>query len=143
MIEPIGRTTEIDTTKYNDYSSSSNQKKSLETERHAQQIAKQKEVPLKKNEASDEENNTLNNPQEQTNKVGFDGIGEKLLEITGMTQVYFQFELCEKTKKDLIMKTIDKETHEVIQQYPTEVSLKIAQMIQEQLGRGQIANATV
>jgi uncharacterized FlaG/YvyC family protein len=161
MIEPILRTKESDTTKYNDYfsNSKSNQKSSLNAERLAQQKiqnAKKISKPIENLEEPSKDdpattvtvenaiaNNTNNSVDEQTNKVAFGNMAEKLREITGMTQVYFQFELSEENKKDLIMKVRDKETHEVIQQYPSEISLKIAQMIEDYLGRGQIANATV
>jgi len=144
MIEPVLRTQETDTTKYNDFlSSNSNQKNSLDTEQSLQQIAKQKENSNQKNETTAAKNeNVLNEESAQENTVGFSNMGERLREMTGITQVYFQFELCDE-KRNLIMKILDVESHEVLQQYPSDLSLKIAQMIEEHLGRGQIANATI
>ena len=143
MIEPVLKTKESDTVKYNDFAKS-NQNNSLETERLAQQnIKKQSENSTTVNEESLVAKNDANNPPEKNNQVGFQNIAERLREATGMTQVYFQFELCDENNKELILKVLDKTTHEVIQQFPSELSLKIAQMLEEQLGRGLIANATV
>ncbi|MPN02689.1 hypothetical protein SDC9_149905 [bioreactor metagenome] len=41
------------------------------------------------------------------------------------------------------MKVVNQETQEVIQQFPTEISLKIIKMLEETLGRGQIANVKI
>lgn len=138
MIIPVLRTVESDTTKFDDFSSS-NQKNSLNTENIAQQISKTVENSDEKHSKNNEEND---NSSKNANKVGFSNIADNLSKMTEMSQVYFQFEL-DKETKDLIMKVIDKETKEVIQQIPSEMSLKIAQMVEQALGKGQIANATV
>jgi uncharacterized FlaG/YvyC family protein len=60
-----------------------------------------------------------------------------------MTEVFFQFEFDLENQKELILKIINKDTKEILNQFPSEVALKIAKMLDQTLGRGQIANATV
>ena len=151
MIKPVTQTREFFTTKQDDsfanFAPQAFQKKSLETEHSNSQIAtKRTEDLAKNNETVAEETQNQNNLREEqksANRVGFEDMGARLSELTGMTQVYFQFELDVEEQKGLIMKVFDKKTDEMLQQYPSELSLKIAQMLEGYLGRGQIANATV
>ena len=88
--------------------------------------------------------------EEEKKKIGMSGLNENLNKVANMNSVIFQFELLENKnleteaiKKELILKVIDKETNEVLSQYPTELSVKIAKMLDQLIGRGQLANATV
>jgi DNA-directed RNA polymerase beta' subunit len=84
------------------------------------------------------------------NRIGMDEINDVLNGIHNMDSVFFQFELVENKdeisdimKKELILKVIDKETKEVLRQYPTDTSIKIAKLLDKLIGRGQVADATV
>jgi len=86
---------------------------------------------------------------EKKNKIGMSDINENLNKVANMSSVIFQFEFYEnqevkiaERKKELILKVIDKETKEVLSQYPTEISVKIAKMLDQLLGRGQLTDAT-
>jgi uncharacterized FlaG/YvyC family protein len=70
-------------------------------------------------------------------------MSENLQTITNMTEVFFQFEFDKENQNEMILKVIDKKTHEVVDQFPSEIAIKIAKMLDQTLGRGQIANATV
>ena len=90
-----------------------------------------------------------NKPDKQKNKVGVSGLNESLNKITDMNSVIFQFEFLEDEekriedrKKELILKVIDKETKKVLSQYPTEISIKVAKMLDQLIGRGQLADGT-
>jgi len=140
MIEPILQAKTTDTV---DYSSNRNQRNALNSEGSTQQVSNQKnDNNALKNETNLERNNLQNNQEKPENKVGFADISENLNLMTNMPQTYFQFEIDEE-QKGLILKIFDKETNEIIQQFPSELSLKIAQMIEENFGQGQIANAIV
>ena len=87
--------------------------------------------------------------EKHKNKVGMSELNENLNKVSNMNSVIFQFEFhedkeakIEDRKKELILKVIDKETQKVLSQYPTEMSIKIAKMIDQLIGRGQLADGT-
>jgi len=69
-------------------------------------------------------------------------LGEKLQKLLSDTNVALEFKMDEETNK-MILRLIDNETKEVIQQFPPELALKIARIISSIEGKGQIANAKV
>ena len=88
--------------------------------------------------------------EEQKKKVGISGLNESLNKVTNMNFVIFQFEFfedeeaaVEDRKKELILKVLDKETQKVLSQYPAEISIKIAKMLDQLIGRGQLADAKI
>ncbi len=74
--------------------------------------------------------------------VDYSQLSKKLQEIIGASNTYFEFSLDEETKK-LIIKVVNQETKEVVQQYPPEVALKIAKIVAQRLDAGQLTNAVV
>ena len=83
------------------------------------------------------------------NKIGMDEINDTLNKVYNMDSVFFQFELVESKnemsdikKKELVLKVINKETKEVLSQYPNDISIKIAKLLDKLIGKGQIADAT-
>ena len=74
--------------------------------------------------------------------VDYSQLSKKLQEIIGASNTYFEFSLDEETKK-LIIKVVNQETKEVVQQYPPEVALKIAKIVAQKLDAGQLTNAVV
>jgi|GEM_PF-3361022 flagellar protein FlaG len=81
---------------------------------------------------------------EQKNKVNTDlkNLGEKLKELIKENDVFLEFKIDKDTNK-MILRIIDNQTKEVIQQLPSEVALQIARIISNIEGQGQIANAKV
>lgn len=95
-----------------------------------------------------QENDQAQSESQQTssnkymNKSGFADLSDKLKEILKDANMYLEFSKDKETNK-IILKLIDQETGEVVEQYPEEVSLKIARYISATLGNGQVTNATV
>lgn len=89
------------------------------------------------------DNDAKANEKEQIKvKTDLSEMGEKLKEIIEDTNVFLEFKIDKETNR-MILRLIDNETKEVIQQYPTELALKIARIISQISGSGQIANAKV
>ena len=63
-----------------------------------------------------------------TNKVDFSKLSDRLKEILKEQNLYLKFDKDEDSNK-MILKIIDTETKEVVQQIPPEISLKIARYI--------------
>jgi uncharacterized FlaG/YvyC family protein len=158
MIEPILKIEESDIAKYNEFFAQSKKQSSKESQHFYKQVsaqiadlAKQEDIRRDKLKIVDtftgSDNNANNQATEQFSKkksrINFTEMANKLIEITGMKEVYFQFLPTKSSKNGLIMKVIDKSTDEVIQQFPSEISMRIAKMIEENYVRGQITNATV
>ncbi len=74
--------------------------------------------------------------------VDYSELSKKLQEIIGAPNTYFEFSLDADTKK-LVIKVINADTKEVVQQYPPEVALKIAKIVSQRLEAGQLTNAVV
>ncbi len=81
-----------------------------------------------------------NNDQEtkQTNN-DFSKLSAKLNEMIQEDNKSIEFKIDEETNK-LIMRVIDNETDEVIQQYPPEISLKIARFVASTLENSNLTN---
>lgn len=75
-------------------------------------------------------------------KADFSELGEKLKEIMQDTNNYLEFKFDKDTNR-MILRLIDSETKEVVQQFPPELALKIARIISQLEGTGHIANAKV
>jgi flagellar protein FlaG len=71
--------------------------------------------------------------------VNFNDLASKLQDMLDSDNVALEFSLDDTTKK-MILKIVDKETKEVVRQYPPEIALKIARIVSE---IGQFANAKV
>jgi uncharacterized FlaG/YvyC family protein len=84
---------------------------------------------------------------ELENKVSIQDLGKKLNAVANMKDISFQFELQSESgninERSLILKVIDKATNEVVSQFPSETSIKLARMLEQTGGTGQIANAVV
>ena len=76
-------------------------------------------------------------------KPGLENLNDRLYDANSITQVYFQFEFSKENNKNVILKVVDKKTDEVINQYPSDVSLKIMQMVQQLFGRGQLSDVSI
>ena len=144
MVEPISKANDSDITRYNEFfSKQTKEKKSAELVQLVKQISLAIKTELTAEDAKRKSNNAEETEKDSNNRVNLTEMAEKLSEITEMPEIYFQFEIEKGSKNQLIMKVIDKITNEVIKQFPSDISLKIAKMLEENLGKGQIANLTV
>lgn len=75
-------------------------------------------------------------------KADFSELGDKLKDIMKDTNNYLEFKF-DKESNRMILRLIDNETKEVVQQFPAELALKIARIVSQMEGTGQIANAKV
>lgn len=81
---------------------------------------------------------------DQGKTVDFRKISDKLHSMLGEDDLSVEFSL-DKESKRMILKVIDTKTKETIQQFPPEVTLKIARTVANILGNGksgQVTNAT-
>jgi flagellar protein FlaG len=75
-------------------------------------------------------------------QVDFSEFASNVQKMLGADSVALEFSIDKDTKK-MVLKIIDKETKEVIQQVPQELALKVAKFVADQLGHGQVADAQV
>lgn len=84
--------------------------------------------------------------EEKKNKddkpISFNELANNVQKMIGNDTVVLEFSVDKDTKK-MVLKIIDKETKEIIQQVPQEIALKVAKFVADQLGNGQVANAQV
>ena len=86
---------------------------------------------------SKKETNTKN-----TNSVNFKQLSEQIKATLNDKNLAIEFSF-DKDSKQMILKVIDAKTNEVVQQFPTEVALKIARIVSQTLEVGNITNAKV
>ncbi len=80
--------------------------------------------------------------EEKNLSINYDEIGNALEGLLEEDNLSIKFSVDEDTQK-MIMRLIDAKTKEVVQQYPPEITLKIARIVMNSLGNGNIANAQV
>ncbi len=95
-----------------------------------------------KAKAKDENNSSSKKAEQNKIKTDLQDMSEKLKEIIEDTNVFLEFKI-DKDTNQMVLRLIDNETKEVVQQYPTELALKIARIISQISGSGSIANAKV
>lgn len=79
---------------------------------------------------------------EQLPKGGFEELNTRINTMLDNESLAMEFTKDEITDK-MIIKIIDSKTNEVVQQLPPEVTLKVARIVANTLGNGQITNAKV
>lgn len=94
--------------------------------------------PKQNSDTKTEEKNT----EDSSQKVSYGELAKKLHSILGDSNLAIQFTV-DKDLNKMIMKIIDNDTHEVIQQIPPDITLKIARIVASTLDKGQVTNATV
>ncbi len=89
-----------------------------------------------------EESNSL--AAKESHQSDFNKIADKLRSTLGENNLAIEFSLDEDSKK-MIMKVIDSVTQEVVQQFPPDVTLKIARIVASTMGNGNgnVTNATI
>lgn len=82
------------------------------------------------------------NEKTEEKKPDFSKIAEKLQSLVGEDSVIFEISKDKHTNK-MIIKVIDSKTKEILQQYPPEITLKIARIVASSMESGILTNATV
>lgn len=83
-----------------------------------------------------------NNNETQRSNNDFNKLSEKLTEMLEEDHKSIEFTIDDETNK-LIMKVIDTDTDEVIQQYPPEIALKIARFVASTLENSNLTNERI
>lgn len=75
-------------------------------------------------------------------KLNYNDLANSIQSLLGEQNIALEFKMDEATKK-MILRIIDSNTKEVIQQVPPEIALKVAKFVADQLGNGQVADAKI
>ena len=78
----------------------------------------------------------------ESRKTDYKALAEKVKDLLGEKDIYVRFDK-DKETKIMIMKFINKETKDVLKQFPAEVSIKIAKMIAQLTNAGAVTDAKV
>ncbi len=147
MLNSINRIAVInDSIKYNN-TFDKNMKKDNLTEMKSDETElsiEQEKLNLTKQDSNQVESKDKNTKQDNENPtVTYDKLADTLKDMAQIDGVYFEFVKDEETD-EMLMRVVDKETKKVLKQYPSEITLKIAQIINNTLDTvGQITNATI
>ncbi len=91
-----------------------------------------------KTEIQKNEQNKIHSEKQKI--ADFTDLSQKVSELVNENDVVFKFSI-DKTTKKMILKLIDSETKEVLQQFPPDIALKIARIVANQLEKGNVTNA--
>jgi len=105
----------------------------------------QKEQPERINISAQKSNsqNTEKSAVSTTEKkLNYNDLANSIQSLLGEQNIALEFKMDDETKK-MILRIIDSNTKEVIQQVPPEIALKVAKIVADQLGNGQVADAKI
>jgi len=105
----------------------------------------QKEQPERINISAQKSNsqNTEKSAVSTTEKkLNYNDLANSIQSLLGEQNIALEFKMDDETKK-MILRIIDSNTKEVIQQVPPEIALKVAKFVADQLGNGQVADAKI
>ncbi len=147
MLNPVSNINTADSSTYKDlFGKNKNNRSAEEAGARVREIITQFEnLSTNKNISAKEEIKNISemtSKKEEDDRVSYERLGNKLKEIAEINEVHFEFVL-DKDNDKMLIRIIDDSTKEVINQIPSEMTLKIAKMLDEMLGRGQIADATI
>lgn len=75
-------------------------------------------------------------------KLNYNDLANSIQSLLGEQNIALEFKMDDSTKK-MILRIVDSNTKEVIQQVPPEIALKVAKFVADQMGNGQVADATI
>lgn len=75
-------------------------------------------------------------------KLNYTDLANSIQSLLGEQNIALEFKMDDSTKK-MILRIIDSNTKEVIQQVPPEIALKVAKFVADQMGNGQVADASI
>jgi len=112
-------------------------KGALDRQKASSQVAGEDlEVQTKKDTTQKSEN------KDQSQQANFNDLAKKIQSVLGEENLSIEFSL-DKDSKKMIMKVIDENTKEIVQQIPPETALKIARIVANLLDSGKITDAKV
>ncbi len=97
------------------------------------------------------ESNSINTPRDNTRsqelkasekKLNYNDLANSIQSLLGEQNIALEFKMDDSTNK-MILRIVDSNTKEVIQQVPPEIALKVAKFVADQMGNGQVADATI
>lgn len=89
-----------------------------------------------------EKSETTDNAAAKEKKLDFSSLSQSLKNSLQLANVSFEFSLDSQTQS-MVLRLIDSETKEVLQQLPSDLALKISRLIAGSLEQGQITDAKV
>ncbi len=105
----------------------------------------QKEQPERINisaQKSNSQNTDKSAVSSTEKKLNYNDLANSIQSLLGEQNIALEFKMDDETKK-MILRIIDSNTKEVIQQVPPEIALKVAKFVADQLGNGQVADAKI
>lgn len=96
----------------------------------------------KQQESAKEAKSLVKSDENENSQPSFKQLAEKLRNIIDDSNLTIEFSLDKDTKK-MIMKVLDSETHEIIRQFPAEITLKIARLVAQNMESGNVTNVKV
>ncbi len=87
-----------------------------------------------------EESNSL--AAKESQQIDYNKLADKLKSVLGENDLAIEFYM-DKDLNRMVMKLINSDTNEVVQQFPPDVTLKIARIVASTMGNGNVTNATV
>lgn len=89
-----------------------------------------------------EKSETANSTATDEKKLDFSSLSQSLKDSLQLANISFEFSLDSQTQS-MVLRLIDSETKEVLQQLPSDLALKISRLIAGSLEQGQITDAKV
>lgn len=80
--------------------------------------------------------------EKNKNQINYNDLATKLKDMLKDTDLAIEFSMDKELNK-MIMKLIDEQNDEVVQQFPPEIAIKIARIVASTLGSGQVTDARI
>lgn len=90
----------------------------------------------------DKNKNENNISKNNDNQINYNELATKLKNMLKDTDLAIEFSMDKELNK-MIMKLIDEQKDEVVQQFPPEIAIKIARIVASTLGSGQVTDARI
>ncbi|MFP4527907.1 MAG: flagellar protein FlaG [Candidatus Kapaibacterium sp.] len=102
------------------------------------------EAGMEKNNSTGDDTIYAVKPEEKENlrRVDFTEISQRLQDLLEEDDISIEFSL-DKDSRKMILKIIDSRTEQVLQQFPPEITLKIARLAADKLSGGNVTNAKI
>lgn len=87
-------------------------------------------------------NDDIDISEKNKNQINYNDLATKLKNMLKDTDLAIEFSMDKELNK-MIMKLIDEQKDEVVQQFPPEIAIKIARIVASTLGSGQVTDARI
>ncbi len=137
MISAITGTSGLTTNKFDELKSDVRKDKyAMVADKFMEEIQAHKDVGAK------QETSSINDESGKKNSPDYAELGNKLKSMLDDANLFLEFRIDDESKK-MVLRIIDDQTKEVVRQFPPELTLKIARIVANSLGSGQLTNAKV